>query len=105
MRPRKKGQQYEICYRCPGYSKPIYERFPTYEAANLRVAQIEYEKSIGEFRPPKQTPIQTKRAQKKFITVSELLDEYVQVYGEIPFCPVVSTALSITSSRTWAMWR
>lgn len=81
MRPRKKGQQYEICYRCPGYTKPIYERFPTYEAANLRVAQIEYEKSIGEFRPPKQTPIQTKRAQKKFITVSELLDEYVQVYG------------------------
>ena len=81
MRPRKKGQQYEICYRCPGYTKPIYERFPTYEAANLRIAQIEYEKSIGEFRPPKQTPIQTKRAQKKFITVSELLDEYVQVYG------------------------
>lgn len=72
MRPRKKGQQYEICYRCPGYTKPIYERFPTYEAANLRIAQIEYEKSIGEFRPPKQTPIQTKRAQKKFITVSEL---------------------------------
>lgn len=81
MRPRKKGQQYEICYRCPGYTKPIYERFSTYEAANLRIAQIEYEKSIGEFRPPKQTPIQTKRAQKKFITVSELLDEYVQVYG------------------------
>ena len=24
MRPRKKGQQYEICYRCPGYTKPIY---------------------------------------------------------------------------------
>lgn len=81
MRPRKKGQQYEICYRCPGYTKPIYERFPTYEAANLRIAQIEYEKSIGEFRPPKQTLIQTKRAQKKLITVSELLDEYVQVYG------------------------
>lgn len=64
MRPRKKGQQYEICYRCPGYTKPIYERFPTYEAANLRIAQIEYEKSIGEFRPPKQTPIQTKRPYK-----------------------------------------
>ena len=58
MRPRKKGQQYEICYRCPGYTKPIYERFPTYEAANLRIAQIEYEKSIGEFHPPKQMPIQ-----------------------------------------------
>ena len=47
MRPRKKGQQYEICYRCPGYTKPIYERFSAYEAANLRIAQIEYEKSIG----------------------------------------------------------
>lgn len=47
MKPRKKGQQYEICYRCPGYTKPIYECFPTYEAANLRIAQIEYEKSIS----------------------------------------------------------
>ena len=29
MRPRKKGQQYKICYRCPGYTKPIYENvFP-----------------------------------------------------------------------------
>ena len=109
MRPRKKGQQYEICYRCPGYTKPIYERFPTYEAANLRIAQIEYEKSIGEFRPPKQMPIQAKRAQKKFITVSELLDEYVQVYGlnhwETPSCPAISTALSITSNPIWAMWQ
>ena len=49
MKPRKKGQQYEISYRCPGYSKPFYERFSSYEEANLRIAQIEYEKSLGVF--------------------------------------------------------
>ena len=81
MKPRKRGQQYEISYRCPGYTKPFYERFPTYEAANLRIAQIEYEKSIGEFLPPKPLPEQVKRTAKKFITVGELMDEYVQVYG------------------------
>ena len=48
MKPRKKGQQYEISYRCPGYSKPFYERFSSYEEANLRIAQIEYEKIINE---------------------------------------------------------
>ena len=46
MVPRKKGQKYEISYRCAGYEKPFYERFDTYEAAKLRIAQIEYEKSI-----------------------------------------------------------
>ena len=44
MKPRKKGQQFEIIYRCSGYPKPFYERFSTYEEANLRIAQIEYEK-------------------------------------------------------------
>ena len=44
MVPRKKGQKYEISYRCAGYEKPFYERFDTYEAAKLRIAQIEYEK-------------------------------------------------------------
>lgn len=38
MKPHKKGQQYEISYRCPGYTDPFYERFSTYEEANLRVA-------------------------------------------------------------------
>ena len=52
MKPRKKGQQFEISYRCPGYEKPFYERFSSYEEANLRIAQIEYEKSLGVFQPP-----------------------------------------------------
>lgn len=83
MKPRKKGQQYEISYRCPGYPKPFYERFSSYEEANLRIAQIEYEKSIDVFQPPKQI-LSTKKtvsAKKRYITVGELLDEYVQVYG------------------------
>lgn len=81
MKPRKKGQQWEICYRCPGYTKLITERFPTYEAANLRIATIEYEKSIGQLRPPVIAPDKNKKPAKKFITVAELMDEYVQLYG------------------------
>lgn len=81
MKPRKKGQQYEISYRCPGYSKPFYERFSSYEEANLRIAQIEYEKSLGVFQPPKPVPIPIRSTRRKYITVGELLDEYVQVYG------------------------
>lgn len=81
MKPRKKGQQYEISYRCPGYSKPFYERFSSYEEANLRIAQIEYEKSLGVFQPPKPVPIPIRSTRQKYITVGELMDEYVQVYG------------------------
>lgn len=81
LKPRKKGQQWEISYRCPGFSKPVYERFPTFEAAKLRIAEIEYEKSIGQLRPPKLLPSQDMKRSIKFLTVAELLDEYVQLYG------------------------
>lgn len=81
MTPRKKGQKWEISYRCPGYSKPIYERFTSYEAAKLRIAEIEYEKSIGQLRPPQVSVQGDNGVSKKFITVGELLDEYVQLYG------------------------
>ena len=81
MTPRQKGKQWEISYRCPGYSKPIYERFPSYEAAKLRIAEIEYEKSIGELRPPRKVIGKETGTPKKFMTVGELMDEYVQLYG------------------------
>ena len=77
MKPRKRGNQYEISYRCPGYDKPVYERFPTLEAANIRCAEIELDKARGELRPPKKTAPEKAR----FITVGELLDEYVRLYG------------------------
>ena len=79
MVPRKKGQKYEISYRCPNYEKPFSERFDSYEAAKLRIAQIEYERSLGVFEPPKQTIIAPKK--DHYVTVGELLDEYVQLYG------------------------
>ena len=79
MVPRKKGQKYEISYRCPNYEKPFSERFDSYEAAKLRIAQIEYEKSLGTFEPPKRASLAPKKTH--YVTVAELLDEYVQLYG------------------------
>lgn len=81
MKPRQRGKQWEISYRCPGYSKPIFERFQSYEAAKLRIAEIEYEKSIGQLRPPKVSSGKANQPSKRFVTVGELMDEYVQLYG------------------------
>lgn len=80
MLPRQKGKQWEISYRCPGYSKVISERFPTYEEAKRRAAEVEYEKSIGKLRPPSADNFKSAPS-KKYITVSEFMDEYVQLYG------------------------
>ena len=81
MKPRKKRQQYKSSYPCPRYSKPFYERFSSYEEANLRIAQIEYEKSLGVFQPPTPIPTPVRSMQQKSITVGELMDKYVQVYS------------------------
>ncbi len=81
MKPRKKGQQYEISYRCPGYAKPFYERFSTPEEANLRIAQIELDKSRGELHPPKELLLKCSAVKERPITVRQFLDEFVQHYG------------------------
>ena len=81
MKPRPKGNRWEINYRCPGYSKNISERFDTYEEAKARIDEIQYEKKIGKLRPPVKSPEKEKSVAKKFITLSEFLDEYVQLYG------------------------
>ena len=77
MKPRKKGQQFEISYRCPGYDKPVSERFATLDEANVRCAEIELARARGELRPPTRTAAPA----KMYLTVSELLDEYVRLYG------------------------
>ena len=77
MNPRKKGNQYEISYRYPGYDKPFYERFSNFDAAKVRCVEIELARARGELRPPKKTD----KCNKEYITVSELLDEYVDLYG------------------------
>lgn len=81
MKARKKGKQYEISYRCPGYSKPFYERFETIEEANLRAAQIELDKARGELHPPKALLLKTPVSETKNVTVRQLMDEFVQHYG------------------------
>ena len=82
MKARKRGNQWEICYRCPGHPKPFYERFTTEEEANLRIAKIEFDKARGQLHPPVVTPFLKKDhlSHTAFITVSELLDEYVEQY-------------------------
>lgn len=83
MIARKRGTMYEISYRCPGHPKPYYERFETLEEANLRIAAIEYDRAHDQLRPPTKFTRKQKDGviHKKYITVSELMDEYVQIYG------------------------
>lgn len=81
MKPRKKGNRFELNYRCPGYDKIISERFDTIEEAELRVAEIKLQKSRGEFRPPKSVLSKNQTQQPKIVTVRMLLEEYVQLYG------------------------
>lgn len=40
-----------------------------------------YEKSISQLRPTVTAPGKNKKPAKRFITVGELMDEYVQIYG------------------------
>ena len=80
MKARLKGKQWEITYRCPGYKKAFSERFATLEEAEFRIAEINRAKALGELRPPEIVPGQKDRS-KKPITVAELMDEYVQLYG------------------------
>lgn len=75
MNPRKKGNKWEVQYRVPGYPKAFYERFDTEVEARLRCAQIEIARKNHNLMPPAS-------AQKVIpITMSDLLDEYVQTYG------------------------
>ena len=82
MNPRKKGNQYEIVYRCPGFQKPFCERFETLEEANLRIAQIEEQKKLGNLKPSSKLLYgKNYRAPNRQITVRELMEEYVSLYG------------------------
>ena len=81
MTPRKKGQQFEISYRCPGFEKPFFERFGTIEEANLRIAQIQLDRAQGTLRPPKDLLIKGSGQKSEYITVQRLMNEFVQHYG------------------------
>ena len=81
MTLRKKGKQWELVYRCPGFPNPFTERFPTQEDAKYRMAEIELEKSKGTLKPPVKPEYAQAIKRNKFITVAELMQEYVMLSG------------------------
>lgn len=77
MKATKKWNRWEITYRIPGYSKLFSERFVTLEEANVRIADIEYNRKKGTLKPP------SKVTRNRYITFGDFLDEYVARYGAL----------------------
>ena len=80
MSVRKRGNSYQVIYRCPGESSPRTETFRSEDEALIRDMQIKLAKKNGTFEPPVKIAKGAVRA-KQEITVSDFLDEYVEVYG------------------------
>lgn len=83
MKAVKHGNKYQISYRCPNFSRMINERFDSEEEADLRIAQINLEKKRGTLTPPPSLvdPDENLELYRETITVSQLMDEYVRLYG------------------------
>ena len=83
MKPTKHGNKFRITYRCPNYPDLIHESFDTEEEANLRIAQILLEKKNNKLLPPASVvdPDANHALAQETMTVSQLLDEYVNLYG------------------------
>ena len=80
MSVRKRGNCYQVMYRCPGERTPRTESFRTEDEAIIRDMQVKLAKRNGTFVPPMRLAkgvIEEKRER----TVKEFLDEYVEVYG------------------------
>lgn len=80
MSVRKRGNSYQVIYRCPGESSPRTETFKSEEEAYIRDMQIKLAKKNGVFEPPMRVAKGEIR-QVKDVTVKELLEEYVEIYG------------------------
>lgn len=80
MSIRKRGNSYQVIYRCPGESSPRTETFKSEDEALIRDMQIKLAKKNGTFEPPVKVAKGAVRA-KREVTVSDFLDEYVEVYG------------------------
>lgn len=80
MAIRKRGNSYQVSYRCPGERVPRTETFHSEDEALIRDMQIKLAKKNGTFEPPVKVAkgIIPKTLD---ITVKEFLDEYVEVYG------------------------
>ena len=83
MKAKKCGKRYRITYRHPDIQTTIHESFDTEEAANLRIAQIQLDKKLGTFTPPKQYIDASSPANliRETMTVAQLLEEYIQLHA------------------------
>ena len=69
---QKRGKKYCVIYRIyddEGKAQQKWETYDTEAAAKKRKLEVEYKLSVGTFEVP------------KCVTVKELLDEYVNLYG------------------------
>lgn len=80
MAIRKRGNSYQVSYRVPGECSPRTESFRSEEEAMIREMQIKLAKKNGTFEPPVRLSKGVIQ-QKKDVTMSEFMDEYVEVYG------------------------
>lgn len=83
MNAVKHGNKYRISYRCTNYPDLIHESFDTKEEAELRIAQIQLEKKRGILLPPPELvdPDANHDLARETMTVAQLMEEYVNLYG------------------------
>lgn len=80
MAVRKRGNCYQVVYRCPGEKATRTEHFKSEDEALIRDMQIKLAKKNGTF----EVPVRREKhvvPQVKEVTVREFLNEYVEVYG------------------------
>ena len=80
MAVRKRGNSYQVVYRCYGEKTPRTETFKSEDEALIRDMQIKLAKKNGTFKAPEKIEKGKVKVQKD-VTIKELLDEYVTVYG------------------------
>lgn len=80
MSVRKRGNCYQVVYRCAGESTPRTESFKSEDEAMIRDMQIKLAKKNGTFEPPVRAAKGVVKKENN-ITLKEFLEEFVEVYG------------------------
>lgn len=83
MEAKKYGKGYRISYKHPEVKNTIHEFFTTKEEADLRIAQIQLDKKLGTFTPPKKyiDSHSSPHLLRETMTVAQLLDEYIKLHA------------------------
>jgi len=80
MSVRKRGNSYQVIYRCSGESSPRTETYKSEDEAIIRDMQIKLAKKNGTFEPPVRAAKGVIK-QESNITVKDFLAEFVEIYG------------------------